>query len=276
MTRIDAIVPASALTLELARELEQLAPFGLGNPDVTLLVADCEAVGASTVGDGKHLRFRVRQHGRDAGSAIAFGLGGQLDRAPGRGTLRRRVQAEAEPLERHRRAAARRPSGLRHGGCLRGAAHVARRAVAGRRGRVDARGAAHLRRARARATARGKRQLLESPTFRVLLEHGVPLDAAAGRVGREARQRCERAGRAGRRPGERPLELGEQPEHATTLEISAERAHGASCPSAEQARDPVPRTGTGRRDRSLRRGTSTLGPWPSSMRNVIRTTSSAS
>src|SRR4051812_37181195 len=34
--RIDAIVPASALTLELARELEQLSPFGLGNPDVTL------------------------------------------------------------------------------------------------------------------------------------------------------------------------------------------------------------------------------------------------
>ena len=32
------------------------------------------------VGEGKHLRFRVRQGGRDAGSAIAFGLGAQLDR----------------------------------------------------------------------------------------------------------------------------------------------------------------------------------------------------
>jgi hypothetical protein len=83
VTRVDAIVPASALTLELARELEQLSPFGLGNPDVTLLVAGCEAVGASTVGEGKHLRFRVRQHGRDAGSAIAFGLGGQLERLQG-------------------------------------------------------------------------------------------------------------------------------------------------------------------------------------------------
>ena len=68
MTRIDAIVPASALTLDLARELERLAPFGLGNPDVTLLVAGCEAVGPATVGEGKHLRFRVRQHGRDAGA----------------------------------------------------------------------------------------------------------------------------------------------------------------------------------------------------------------
>ena len=47
MTRIDAIVPAAALTLELARELDQLPPFGLGNPDVTLLVAGCEAVGAA-------------------------------------------------------------------------------------------------------------------------------------------------------------------------------------------------------------------------------------
>ena len=72
---MDAVVPASALTLDLARELDRLAPFGLGNPDVTLLVASCEAVQPATVGDGKHLRFRVRQQGRDAGSAIAFGLG---------------------------------------------------------------------------------------------------------------------------------------------------------------------------------------------------------
>jgi single-stranded-DNA-specific exonuclease len=80
VTVVDAVVPGSALTLELAQELDQLAPFGLGNPDVTLLVASCEAVEPSTVGDGKHLRFRVRQRERDAGSAIAFGLGAQLDR----------------------------------------------------------------------------------------------------------------------------------------------------------------------------------------------------
>jgi len=79
-TRIDAIVPGHALTLDLASELERLAPFGLGNPDVTLLVPSCEPVDPTLVGDGKHLRFRVRQGGRDAGSAIAFGLGGQLDR----------------------------------------------------------------------------------------------------------------------------------------------------------------------------------------------------
>ncbi len=62
------------------RSSSGLAPFGLGNPDVTLLVPATQAVTPSTVGDGKHLRFRVRQHGRDAGSAIAFGQGAQLDR----------------------------------------------------------------------------------------------------------------------------------------------------------------------------------------------------
>src|SRR5205814_7137495 len=32
------------------------------------------------VGDGKHLRFRVKDGSRDAGSAIAFGFGRQADR----------------------------------------------------------------------------------------------------------------------------------------------------------------------------------------------------
>ena len=86
VTPIDAIVPARALTLDLAEELDRLAPFGLGNPEPTLLVASVEAVAPSTVGEGKHLRFRIRQHERDGGSAIAFGLGRQLDRLqqPGR------------------------------------------------------------------------------------------------------------------------------------------------------------------------------------------------
>jgi single-stranded-DNA-specific exonuclease len=86
VTRIDAIVAGSALTLDLATELDRLAPFGLGNPDVTLLVPACETVQPGVVGEGKHLRFRIRQAGRDAGSAIAFGLGPQLDRVerPGR------------------------------------------------------------------------------------------------------------------------------------------------------------------------------------------------
>src|SRR5262249_30055278 len=60
----------------------RLAPFGLGNPGVNLLVAGCELTELATVGEGKHLRFRVAEGGRPAGSAIAFGLGSQLDRFP--------------------------------------------------------------------------------------------------------------------------------------------------------------------------------------------------
>ena len=80
VVRVDAVVSAQDLTLGLAEELARLAPFGLGNPEPTLLVPATEAVAPATVGDGKHLRFRVRQHGRDAGSAIAFGQGTQIDR----------------------------------------------------------------------------------------------------------------------------------------------------------------------------------------------------
>ncbi len=87
LTTIDAVVPAGELTLELAQELDRLAPFGLGNPEPTLLVAGVETMGAATVGEGKHLRFRIRQHDRDGGSAIAFGLGGELDRLAGTSRL---------------------------------------------------------------------------------------------------------------------------------------------------------------------------------------------
>jgi len=80
VTRVDAIVPGSKLNLDLCAELARLAPFGIGNPGVLLLVDGCELTDLATVGDGKHLRFRVRQQGRDAGTAIAFGMGGHLDR----------------------------------------------------------------------------------------------------------------------------------------------------------------------------------------------------
>ncbi len=77
---VDAVVPGRACTLALADELRRLAPFGLGNPGVTLLVADCELSDLQTVGDGKHLRFRAADEGGPAGGAIAFGFGTQLDR----------------------------------------------------------------------------------------------------------------------------------------------------------------------------------------------------
>lgn len=80
VTRVDGIVPrGTRLTLDLCTELAQLAPFGLGNPEVTLLAPGCELGDLATVGEGKHLRFRVRRDGADAGSAIAFGIGSRLD-----------------------------------------------------------------------------------------------------------------------------------------------------------------------------------------------------
>ena len=80
-TVVDAVLPRGAkLTLDLCEELRRLAPFGLGNPDVTLLAPGCELGELAAVGEGKHLRFRVQRDGRDAGGAIAFGQGRQLDR----------------------------------------------------------------------------------------------------------------------------------------------------------------------------------------------------
>jgi single-stranded-DNA-specific exonuclease len=80
-TVVDAVLPRGAkLTLDLCEELQRLAPFGLGNPDVMLLAPGCELGDLAAVGDGKHLRFRVHRDGRDAGGAIAFGQGSQLDR----------------------------------------------------------------------------------------------------------------------------------------------------------------------------------------------------
>jgi single-stranded-DNA-specific exonuclease len=77
---VDAVVSGRELTLDLAAELGRLAPFGLGNPPVTLLVAGCELSELTAVGEGRHLRFRIRDGDRPAGSAIAFNLGAHLDR----------------------------------------------------------------------------------------------------------------------------------------------------------------------------------------------------
>jgi len=84
VVRIDAVVRGDELTLDLCHELERLAPFGLGNPGVTLLAPACELTELGAVGEGKHLRLAVVAGGVRSG-AIAFGQGGLLDalRSPG-------------------------------------------------------------------------------------------------------------------------------------------------------------------------------------------------
>ena len=82
---VDAAVDGRDLTLALCEELERLAPFGLGNPGVTLLAVGCELSELGAVGEGKHLKLAVTANGSRS-SAIAFGQGSRLDmlRRPGR------------------------------------------------------------------------------------------------------------------------------------------------------------------------------------------------
>jgi single-stranded-DNA-specific exonuclease len=79
VTQVDAVVRGGELTLGLCEELERLAPFGLGNPNVTLLAVGAELSDVAAVGEGKHLRLAVTSAGARSG-AIAFGRGAALDR----------------------------------------------------------------------------------------------------------------------------------------------------------------------------------------------------
>jgi single-stranded-DNA-specific exonuclease len=81
IARVDAAVDGRELTLGLCEELGALAPFGLGNPAVRLLVGGCEVAELAAVGEkGKHLRVGLRANGRALPGGIAFGRGGELDR----------------------------------------------------------------------------------------------------------------------------------------------------------------------------------------------------
>jgi single-stranded-DNA-specific exonuclease len=78
--RVDAVVCGDELGLELADELQQLAPFGIGNPAPTLLVPGAQLVDARPMGEGKHIRFTVRAGGVQA-RAVAFGMSALPDGA---------------------------------------------------------------------------------------------------------------------------------------------------------------------------------------------------
>jgi len=70
--RIDAIVGGASLGLELAEELRQLAPFGMGNPGVRLLVPSARVRDVRSIGDGKHSRFSLHS-GSHKALGVAFG-----------------------------------------------------------------------------------------------------------------------------------------------------------------------------------------------------------
>lgn len=70
--RIDAIVGGVGLGLELAEELGRLAPFGMGNPGVRLMVPSARVSDVRTMGEGKHARFSLHS-GAHRALGVAFG-----------------------------------------------------------------------------------------------------------------------------------------------------------------------------------------------------------
>ena len=240
-THIDAIVPALALTLDLARELEQLAPFGLGNPDVTLLVADCEAVGASTVGDGS---ISASGCGSRAGTpgVRSPSVSAASSTACGRNPLRRRLSPQAEPMERNGRTTlvvrrifdtADAYGELR--AWLAGLWRAGDAAWTPEAGRIFSE-------LRSRAAESGScsnlpRSATSLPTVRrsaFLRPRRRPADS------RGKRSSATRVTGGGARPRYRPLDLGEQPEHPATFDVPAEGVM-ASVLSAHLARSCHPK-----------------------------------
>jgi len=70
--RVDAVVGGASLGLDLAEELRRLAPFGMGNPNVRLLVPSARVRDVRSIGEGKHARFSLHS-GSHRALGVAFG-----------------------------------------------------------------------------------------------------------------------------------------------------------------------------------------------------------
>lgn len=75
--RVDAVVSGAQLDMELAEELAGLAPFGKGNPAISLMIRDAMLRDVRPMGEGKHARFTIESDGVHA-RAVAFGNDGKL------------------------------------------------------------------------------------------------------------------------------------------------------------------------------------------------------
>jgi single-stranded-DNA-specific exonuclease len=72
--RVDAIVPGGDLGLKLAEDLERLRPFGIGNPQPTLLVPSARFERVIGMGeDREHSRFTLVAAGGARSRGVAFG-----------------------------------------------------------------------------------------------------------------------------------------------------------------------------------------------------------
>jgi single-stranded-DNA-specific exonuclease len=80
--RVDAVVEVAQVDMGLAEELESLAPFGRGNPRVTLLVEGASFADTRPMGEGRHVRSNLSS-GAASARAVAFGCDGRLPVADG-------------------------------------------------------------------------------------------------------------------------------------------------------------------------------------------------
>lgn len=80
-TRIDIGLSLDEVTEHLAQELEQLAPFGAGNPTPVLAAEDVLVMSARAVGrQSDHLKMTLKDQGSDrVHEAMAFGSGALVD-----------------------------------------------------------------------------------------------------------------------------------------------------------------------------------------------------
>ncbi|MFN3374141.1 MAG: single-stranded-DNA-specific exonuclease RecJ, partial [Chloroflexus sp.] len=71
---IDAVLPLTELSWELYADIQQLEPFGQGNPQPIFMAPNVTAIDPQPTSDGAHLRMRVRA-GTSMFEAIGFHFG---------------------------------------------------------------------------------------------------------------------------------------------------------------------------------------------------------
>lgn len=77
--KVDAVLRPQRLTLDLAREISMLQPYGLSNPEPVFVTNKLEIADIRTVGaDGRHLRLRLTRDGVML-NAIGYNMGSRMD-----------------------------------------------------------------------------------------------------------------------------------------------------------------------------------------------------
>jgi single-stranded-DNA-specific exonuclease len=87
IVKIDGTILPEEVELDLAGDLERLAPFGYGNPRPTFVVRGAELAGNPRVVGRGHLKMAIRRRNGPALDCIGVDLGGMLDDGLGSGPL---------------------------------------------------------------------------------------------------------------------------------------------------------------------------------------------